>query len=49
MNWRLLSENPNTIGLLKKNLDKVNWTLLSMNPNAIELLEKIHIVLIGSG
>ena len=46
-----LSENPNAIHILEKNLDstylenrkirtKVNWNWLSSNPNAIHILEK---------
>jgi RimJ/RimL family protein N-acetyltransferase len=35
-----LSENPNAIHLLEKNLEKINWSCLSENPNAIHLLEK---------
>ena len=35
-----LSQNPNAIHLLEKNIDKINWTYLSYNPNAIHLLEK---------
>ena len=33
MNWDLLSANPNTIELLKKNQDKIYWYLFSTNPN----------------
>ena len=36
----MLSENPNAIHILEKNIDKVNWTMLSLNPNAIHILEK---------
>jgi len=32
-----LSQNPNAIHLLEKNLDKVYWSLLSQNPNIFEL------------
>ena len=35
-----LSENPNAINILEKNLDKVSWLALSENPNAIHILEK---------
>jgi len=38
--WLWLSENPNAIPLLEKNLDKVDWSWLSSNPNAIPILEK---------
>ena len=38
MNWWYLSENPNAIPILEKNLDKVDWCALSKNPNAIHLL-----------
>ena len=30
--WVYLSENPNAIRILEKNLDKVNWWRLSINP-----------------
>ena len=40
LDWMWLSENPNAIQLLEKNLDEVNWSWLSMNPNAIPILEK---------
>ena len=40
INWDSLSENPNALPLLEKNLDKINWYLLSNNPGAIPLLEK---------
>ena len=40
VNWSKLSENPNAIHILEKNLDKVNWGCLSVNPNAIPILEK---------
>ena len=36
INWRKLSENPNALDLLGKNLDKINWTGLALNPNAID-------------
>jgi len=36
----MLIENPNTIRILSKNMDKINWNTLSRNPNAIHLLEK---------
>jgi hypothetical protein len=36
----MLSQNPNAIHILEKNLDKINWKCLSSNPNAIPLLEK---------
>ena len=39
-NHRNLSENPNTIHLLEKNIDKIKWNYLSNNLNAIHLLEK---------
>jgi hypothetical protein len=41
VNWHKLSENPNAIHLLEKNLDKVNWHKLSENPNAHLLLSKL--------
>ena len=39
--WWALSQNPNAIELLKRNIDKINWALLSKNPNqeAIKLLK----------
>ena len=40
IDWISLSNNPNAISLLEKNLDKINWKLLSCNPNAISILEK---------
>jgi len=40
INWSRLSENPNAIHILSKNIDKINWSKLSLNPNAIHLLEK---------
>ena len=40
INWKILSENPNAIELLKKNINKINWSYLSLNPNAITLLKK---------
>ena len=39
LDWSWLSENPNSLPILEKNLDKVCWTSLSLNPNAIHLLE----------
>ena len=39
IDWEWLSENPNAIDLLEKNMDKINWQSLSLNPNAIDLLE----------
>ena len=39
LHWAVLSQNPNAIHLLEKNLDKVDWYVLSLNPNAIHLLE----------
>lgn len=38
--WCILSENPNAIDILEKNLDKVDWQKLSKNPKAIHLLEQ---------
>ena len=38
--WYYVSENPNTIELLKENINKIKWDRLSKNPNAIELLKK---------
>ena len=40
LDWEWLSENPNSIHMLEKNLDKVNWEWLSWNPNASHILEK---------
>ena len=40
LHWAVLSENPNAIHLLEKNLANVDWNWLSYNPNAIHLLEK---------
>ena len=40
ISWFELSQNPNAIHLLEKNIHKVNWFLLSKNPNAISILEK---------
>src|SRR5438046_1526983 len=37
--WTWLSENPNAIHLLEKNIDKINSDWLSLNPKAIHLLE----------
>ena len=31
--WRWLSENPNAIHLLERNIDKIDWEWLSKNPN----------------
>jgi hypothetical protein len=39
-NWSDLSDHPNAIHLLEKNLNKINWYNLSRNPNAIRLLEE---------
>ena len=39
IDWKLLSENPNAIELLKENIKKINWNSLSKNPNAIELIK----------
>ena len=38
--WYSLSNNPNAIPILEKNMDKIYWDWLSTNPNAIHLLEK---------
>ena len=38
--WEWLSENPNAIPILEKNLDNVKWKELYENPNAIHILEK---------
>ena len=40
LQWQGLSQNPNAIHLLEKNLDKIDWHSLSRNPGAIYLLEK---------
>jgi len=44
IDWNGLSQNPNAIHLLEKQLeenpDKINWLGLSQNPNAIHILEK---------
>jgi hypothetical protein len=32
----MLSQNPNAIPILEKNLDKVDWRQLSENPNIFE-------------
>jgi hypothetical protein len=31
----MLSLNPNTIHLIKENINKINWGMLSKNPNTI--------------
>ena len=33
INWFYLSNNPNTIELLKENQDKINWDYFSENPS----------------
>jgi len=38
LDWSMLSRNPNSIELLKKNPYKINWVHLSGNYNAVELL-----------
>ena len=40
IDWEFLSENPNAIHLLEKNMDKIDWEYLSKNPNAIYLLQQ---------
>ena len=40
IHWNWLSQNPNAIHILEKNIDKINWFDLSKNPNAIHILEK---------
>ena len=37
IDWCYLSENPNAIHLLERNIDKINWFLLSSNPNIFEI------------
>jgi hypothetical protein len=37
----VLSENPNAIPILEKNLDIVDWDILSANPNVNLLLSKL--------
>jgi len=39
INWDFLSQNPNAIHLLEKNIDKIYWRWLSENPNAMHLLK----------
>jgi hypothetical protein len=38
--WFALSQNPEAIYLLEKNVDKIHWYGLSRNPKALPLLEK---------
>lgn len=40
LHWNYLSNNPNAIYLLEKNLDKNDWEYLSLNLNVIYLLEQ---------
>ena len=37
LNWKELSQNPNAIQLLSKNIDKVDWTCLSRNPGIFKV------------
>ena len=36
LNWVRLSENPNAIHLLERNIDKIEWDWLSRNPSIFE-------------
>jgi hypothetical protein len=38
----MLSQNPNAIHILEKNIDQINWFWLSENPNAIHLLAPLN-------
>ncbi len=38
--WHFISKNPNAVGMIEKNLDKIDWASLSENKNAIHILEK---------
>ena len=40
LDWTLLTEHPNAIHILEKNLKEVDWWYLSANPNTIHILEK---------
>ena len=42
LDWSYLSNNINSIELLKKNPDKINWETLSANPNAIRASLCLH-------
>ena len=46
VDFEYLSENPNAVHILEKNLDKVDWYGLTQNPNAVYILEqhldKVH-------
>ena len=33
LDWSVLSENINAIGILKENQDKIDWVSLSSNPS----------------
>jgi hypothetical protein len=33
INWNSLSENPNAIHILKKNINIIYWNFLSLNPS----------------
>ncbi len=42
IDWDRVSQNPNAIGLLKANINKINWLFLcsNVNPEAIKLIRK---------
>lgn len=40
LDWYYISGNPNTMSIIKNNLDKIHWNILSENPSAIKLLKK---------
>ncbi len=35
--WELLSQNPNAMFFLERNIDKIDWNSLSSNPSAMHL------------
>ena len=44
LNWKELSQNPNAIQLLSKNIDKVDWEFLIRKSNSIFTTFKIGII-----
>ena len=40
IDWKILSENQNSIDILEKNLHKIDWSHVSTNPNAMDILRK---------
>lgn len=46
--WIKISENPEAIPLIKKNLHKVNWDALSRNPGAIDILSTNRLLITWS-